>query len=72
MKVKLDPGFEIGLSDQSNLDNMHPQDEFVKWAEDYDEPTMRPYPDRGLVVVRANMGTGKTKAKYRSMRYIGP
>jgi hypothetical protein len=51
---------------------MHPQDEFVKWAEDYDEPTMRPYPDRGLVVVRANMGTGKTKAKYRSMRYIGP
>jgi Origin of replication binding protein len=62
IKVKFNPGFEIGLSDQSNLDNMHPQSGFIKWDEDYDEPCMRPYPDHGLVIVRANMGTGKTKA----------
>lgn len=61
-KIKFNHGFEIGLRDQCNLHNMHPQDDFIKWVEDYDEPCMRPYPDRGLVAVKANMGTGKTKA----------
>lgn len=32
------------------------------WAEEYQEPRMREYPLRPLVCVRANMGTGKTKA----------
>jgi hypothetical protein len=34
----------------------------TKWTERYDSPEMRPYPEHPLVCVRANMGTGKTKA----------
>lgn len=34
----------------------------MRWDQDYCEPEMRPLPDAGIVVVKAAMGVGKTKA----------
>lgn len=34
----------------------------MRWDHDYCEPAMRPLPDAGVVVVKAAMGVGKTKA----------
>ena len=40
--------------------DLHTRQHLVKWAEDYDEREMRPYPlDQPLVVIRANTGAGE-------------
>jgi Origin of replication binding protein len=53
------------LFDEQYLDGMHQQAGNVCWAEDYDEPEMRDLPVERMVMVRAGMGTGKTKALLR-------
>lgn len=62
IKVCFDYEYDMALHDSWRQESMHPQEGFVQWDEDYDEPSMRPYPERRLVCVRANMGVGKTKA----------
>jgi Origin of replication binding protein len=51
--------------DEVCLDGMHQQAANIEWAEDYDEPEMRDLPVERIVMVRAGMGTGKTKALLR-------
>jgi Origin of replication binding protein len=51
--------------DERCMDGMHQQAGNVDWAEDYDEPEMRDLPVERIVMVRAGMGTGKTKALLR-------
>ena len=62
VKILFDYAFEIALHDQAHQGSMHPQDKFITWNEVYNEQSMRPYPECGIVAVRANMGTGKTVA----------
>ncbi len=61
-KIHFDDEREIAQHDAMAPVDMHPQDKYVQWDEDYDEPVMRPYPQRRIVCVRAFMGLGKTKA----------
>lgn len=53
---------DIAVCDSMNLDCMHPQQDNIMWAQDYDEPAMRPLPVAPVVCVRGGMGVGKTKA----------
>jgi Origin of replication binding protein len=53
---------DIAVCDSMNLDCMHPQQDSIIWAQDYDEPAMRPLPVAPVVCVRGGMGVGKTKA----------
>ena len=58
----------IDLTQQHDL---HTRQHLVKWAEQYDEREMRPYPtDKPLVVVRANTGAGKTKALVKHLEAL--
>ena len=56
---------ETSWFDETCLDGMHQQAANVAWAEDYNEPEMRDLPLESIVLVRAGMGTGKTKALLR-------
>ena len=50
------------MHDVAKLTSMHSQEDNISWSEDYDEPSMRPYPLERIVCIRANMGVGKTVA----------
>lgn len=41
-------------------DTLHSNQQTIPWAQEYDEPSMRPYTLAPLSVIRANMGVGKT------------
>jgi hypothetical protein len=48
-------------TDAVNADaTYHQQAKNIAWAQDYDAPSMRPYPDRPIVCVCAGMGVGKS------------
>lgn len=49
------------LTDLNNTATLHCKNEIIQWDEVYDEPQMREYPIQPLIIVRANMGVGKTK-----------
>ena len=46
----------------STADTLHYMHDVVRWDESYDEPGMRPYLLAPIVVVRGQMGVGKTQA----------
>jgi hypothetical protein len=53
------------VHDINNYDTLHSQENNISWSEVYCEPSMRPYPIKPIVCVRAGMGTGKTRAMLR-------
>jgi len=52
---------ETDRCDALHTDSMHPQQDNIRWDEDYDSPGMRAYPLLPVVCVRGNMGVGKTR-----------
>ena len=50
--------------------SMHAQRQDIQWAEEYDEEHMRPLPNKRLLAVVANMGTGKTEAMHTKIRQV--
>jgi hypothetical protein len=48
------------LVDLDPTPTLHDKENIILWNECYDTPSMSPYPLKPLVVIRANMGTGKT------------
>lgn len=49
------------LTDMNSTNSLHCKDKIIRWNHVYNMPYMQPYPLHPLVVVRANMATGKTK-----------
>jgi hypothetical protein len=65
-RIVLDPGRIPSESaaelDRENLVSLHSLSRASQWDEVYEESAMRPLPVKPIVVVRANMGVGKTRA----------
>jgi hypothetical protein len=55
------------LYDELSPGCMHVQGANIEWAQDYDEPQMRPYPDAAVVCVLGGMGIGKTVEMRRTL-----
>jgi len=48
--------------DNTRIDTLHSMYHNIPWSDNYDEPTMKPYPKGNLVCIRGNMGVGKTES----------
>lgn len=47
--------------DNTYIDTLHSMHHNITWSENYENKTMKPYPTKPLVCIRANMGIGKTE-----------
>lgn len=60
-------------ADEAAGPTLHQQADAIDWAEDYDEPAMRPYPEtESVAVVCGGMGLGKTVALDATVAALPP